>query len=277
MPSQQEKSARFRALHQRPGAFVMPNPWDIGSARLLASLGFEALATTSAGFAWTLGRPDGGVSREEALAHCRAICAAVDVPINADLENCFADAPDGVADTIRLAGATGLCGASIEDATGDPARPIYDFDLAVERVRQGVAANIGLPVPMMITARAENFLHGRRDLADTIARLQAFEAAGADVLYAPGLATLEEFKAVISALKRPFNALVGGHNADLTTAQIAEAGARRISIGGALARAALGAMMQAAREIKDQGDYTYAKSAMPAGEINKTFREWGST
>lgn len=277
MATQNEKTARFRALHERPGVFVMPNPWDVGSARLLASLGFEALATTSAGFAWTLGKPDGGVTREEALAHCRAICAAVDVPVNADLENCFDDSPEGVAQTIRFAGATGLSGASIEDSTGDPGKPIYDFGHAVERVRAGVSANSASAVPMLITARAENFLHGRRDLADTIRRLQAYEAAGADVLYAPGLATLEEFRAVIAAVQRPFNALVGGHNADLTTAQLAEVGAKRISIGGAFARAALGAMMQAAREIKDQGVYTYAKSAMPAGEINKTFKEWGST
>lgn len=272
-----ERIARFRALHERPGAFVMPNPWDAGSARLLVSLGFEALATTSAGFAWTLGRPDGGVTRDEALAHCRAMCAAVDVPVNADLENCFADEPAGVAQTITLAGATGLCGASIEDSSGDPAKPIYDLDLAVERVRAGVAANRALGLPMLITARAENFLHGRRDLFDTIKRLQAYEAAGADVLYAPGLASLDEFRAVIGAVGKPFNALVGGHNADLTTAQLVEAGAKRISVGGAFARAALGAMTMAAREIRDYGTYTYAKAAMPAAEINKTFKNWGSS
>jgi len=272
-----ERLRRFRALHGRPGAFVMPNPWDIGSARLLAHAGFEALATTSAGFAWSRGRPDGGITRKEALAHCREIAAATDLPVNADLENCFAHEPEGVAETIRLAGATGICGASIEDATGDPTAPIYDFDLAVERVRQGVAANRALPSPMLITARAENFLHGRRDMADTIRRLQAYEAAGADVLYAPGLATLEELRTVIGALQRPFNALVGGWNVDLTVSDLAGVGAKRISVGGALARTAIGALMRAAAEIRGEGRFTYAKAATPSGEINGILKAWGTT
>ena len=182
--------AKFRALHERAGTFIIPNPWDIGSARLLADIGYEALATTSAGYAWSRGKPDGGISRDEMLAHCAEIVAATPLPVNADLENCYAHDPAGVAETIRLAGATGLAGASIEDSTGDAAKPIYDFDLAVERVRAGIAANRALATPMLICARAENFLNGRKDLADTIKRLQAFEAAGADVLYAPGLATI---------------------------------------------------------------------------------------
>jgi 2-methylisocitrate lyase-like PEP mutase family enzyme len=274
MPLSADTAAAFRALHERTGAFVIPNPWDVGSARLLAGLGFEALATTSAGFAWTRGQPDGGVSREEALAHCREIAAATPLPVNADLEKCFADDPAGVAATIRLAGETGIAGASIEDASGDETNPIYDFDLAVERVRAGVAANRALAVPMLITARAENLLHGRKDLADTIRRLQAFEAVGADVLYAPGLATVEEIRAVTSAVKKPVNVLVGGWNPDLTVEEIAAAGGKRISVGGALARAALGAFLGAAREIRDKGAFTYARSAAPAAELNGAFARW---
>jgi 2-methylisocitrate lyase-like PEP mutase family enzyme len=196
------------------------------------------------------------------------------LPVNADLENCFADDPAGVAETIRLAGETGLAGASIEDASGEEAKPIYDFDLAVERVRAGVAANRTLPVPMLITARAENFLNGRKDLADTIRRLQAFEAAGADVLYAPGLATIDDIKAVTSAVTKPVNVLVGGWNPDLTVAQIAAAGGKRISVGGALARTALGAFLGAVREIKEKGAFTYAKAAAPAAELNQAFARW---
>ena len=207
MPSQAEKANRFRALHERPGTFIIPNPWDVGSARLLEHAGFEALATTSAGVAFNLGRPDGHVTRDEKLAHCRAVCEATDLPVNADLEKCFADDPAGVAETIRLAAATGLAGGSVEDSTGDPANPIFAFDLAVERVRAAVAAARAQSFPFMLTARAENLLHGRRDMADTIKRLQAFEAAGADVLYAPGLSTLDEVRAVVSAVKKPVNVL----------------------------------------------------------------------
>lgn len=269
--------ARFRALHERPGAFVIPNPWDIGSARMLADIGYEALATTSAGFAWSRGKADGGVSRDEMLAHCAEIVAATPLPVNADLENCFAHEPAGVAETIRLAGATGLAGASIEDATGDAAKPLYDFDLAVERVRAGVAANRALPVPMLITARAENFLNGRKDLADTIKRLQAFEAAGADVLYAPGLATLADIRAVTSAVKRPVNVLMGSWNPDLTLAELEAAGAKRISVGGGLARAAYGEFLRAARAIKDSGVFTYVKNAPSTPEINKGLARWNAT
>lgn len=274
MPTHAETVASFRALHERTGTFVIPNPWDIGSARILASFGFEALATTSAGHAWSLGKTDGGVTREEALAHCRDIVRATHLPVNADLEKCFADDPAGVAETIGLAGATGLAGASIEDASGDPARPIFDFDHAVARVKAGVEANRALPVPMLITARAENHINGRKDLADTVRRLQAFEAAGADVLYAPGLATIDDIRAVTSAVRRPVNVLISSFNADLTFEQVAAAGAKRISVGGALARAALGGLLSAVREIKDKGAFTYAKSAATTHELNDAMSRW---
>jgi 2-methylisocitrate lyase-like PEP mutase family enzyme len=266
--------ARFRALHERPGTFVIPNPWDIGSARLLADAGFEALATTSAGYAWTRGKPDGGISRDEMLAHCAEIVKATSLPVNADLENCYAHDPAGVAETIRLAGATGLAGASIEDSTGDEAKPIYDFDVAVERVRAGVAANKVAKTPMLICARAENFLNGRKDLADTIRRLQAFEAAGADVLYAPGLSNLDDIRAVVAAVKRPVNVLMGSWNPDLTLAELAATGAKRISVGGGLARSAYAALMRAAADIKEKGAFTYVKGLPPSPQINQAFSKW---
>ncbi len=266
--------ARFRALHERQKAFVIPNPWDIGSARLLADIGFEALATTSAGYAWSVGKPDGAVSRDQMLEHCAQLAGATPLPVNADLENCYAHDPDGVAQTIRLAAATGVAGASIEDASGDPAKPIYDFDHAVERVRAGVEANRAQPTPMLLCARAENFLNGRKDLADTIRRLQAFEAAGADVLYAPGLATLDDIRAVVAAVNRPVNVLMSSFNPGLTLAELEAAGARRISVGGALARAAYGELLRAAQDIRDNGSFTYVKSAPPSGKLNGTFASW---
>ncbi len=271
MPTPVERVATFRALHARPGAFVIPNPWDIGSARLLASLGFEALATTSAGHAWSRGRADGSIGRDEVLAHCREIAAATDLPVNADLEKCFADAPEGVAETIRLAAATGLAGASIEDATGDKAAPIYDFALAVDRVRAGVDANQAVRVPMLITARAEGLLHGQMDLSEIIRRLQAFEAAGADVLYAPGLANLADIRAVTSSVGKPVNVVMGRWNPNLTLAELADAGVKRVSVGGALARAALGGFLRAAREIKGQGTFTYDATSASSAELNGTF------
>jgi len=266
--------SRFRALHERPGVFVIPNPWDVGSARLLADAGFEALATTSAGFAWSIGRPDGGVGRDEMIEHCARIVASTPLPVNADLENCYDHAPAGVAETITMAAAVGLAGASIEDASGDPTKPIYDFDHAVERVRAGVTANKALPVPMLITARAENLLHGRKDLADTIRRLQAFEAVGADVLYAPGLATVEEIRTVTSAVRRPVNVLMSSFNPKLTTSDIESAGGKRISVGGALARAAYGEMLRAAGAIRERGDFTYVEAAPPSARINEGFARW---
>jgi 2-methylisocitrate lyase-like PEP mutase family enzyme len=265
--SQSEKAEKFRALHGGPGAFVIPNPWDVGTARILAALGFRALATTSAGFAFTLGRRDGEglVSRDEMLAHCRTIVAASDLPVSADLENCFGDAPETVAETIRLAAAAGLVGGSVEDATGDAGKPIYDHGLAVERVAAAVEAARAQPFPFTLTARAENFLHGRRDLDDTIRRLQAFAAAGADVLYAPGLPSLEAVRAVcVAVAPKPVNALTGGASLAALEAQ----GVRRVSVGGSLARTALGAFLRAAREMKDSGTFGFGKDAVPHAEIN---------
>jgi 2-methylisocitrate lyase-like PEP mutase family enzyme len=274
MPSQAEKAKRFRELHERPGTFIIPNPWDVGSARLLTHVGFEALATTSAGFAFTLGRPDGHVSRDEKLAHCRDICEATDLPVNADLEKCFADDPAGVAETIRLAAATGLAGGSVEDSTGDPAKPIFHFDLAVERVRAAVAAARAQPFPFLLTARAENLLHGRKDMADTIKRLQAFEAAGADVLYAPGLSTLDEVRAVVSAVKKPINVLMIGAGKEFTQASLAAAGVKRISVGGGLSRIAYGAVLTAAQEMKEKGTFGFTFGGVSNKELNTIFGKW---
>ncbi|RPH82359.1 MAG: isocitrate lyase/phosphoenolpyruvate mutase family protein, partial [Candidatus Rokuibacteriota bacterium] len=226
MRTQAEKAAVFRALHERPGAFIIPNPWDAGTARLLASLGFEALATTSLGLANTLGRPDGAgaVSRGEVLENCRVIAAATDLPVNADLENGYADEPRAAAEMIRLAAEAGVVGGSIEDATGDPHRPIYGFDLAVERVQAAVETARALPVRFVLTARAENLLHGRLDLDDTIRRLQAFEKAGADVLYAPGVRDLATIRTVASSVGKPLNVVMSAADPALTAAQLAEAG-----------------------------------------------------
>jgi 2-methylisocitrate lyase-like PEP mutase family enzyme len=274
MPTQSEKATAFRALHQRQGAFVIPNPWDAGTARLLAHLGFEALATTSAGFAFSRGRPDGGVTRDETLDHAATIVAAAELPVSADLEGGYGDAPKAVAETIRLAAAAGLVGGSIEDATGRKDDPIYPIDLAVERVRAAVEMARGLPFPFTLTARSENFLWGRPDLADTITRLQAFQEVGADVLYAPGLRTCEEIATLVKAVDRPVNVLAGIPGA-LGVAALAELGAKRISVGGSLARAALGAFMKAGREMRDSGTFTFVDGALPGREINAIFAGWG--
>lgn len=266
MLTQAEKANAFRALHERAGAFVIPNPWDVGSARLLAGLGFEALATTSSGFAHALGRVDGMVTLQEKIDHCQALCAATELPLSADLENGFADEPGRVAETILLVAGTGVAGGSIEDYSGDPSRPIYDFDLAVERVHAAVEAARSLDFPFTLTARAENLLRGRHDLDDTIRRLQAFERAGADVLYAPALTTLDEVRAVTGAVTRPVNVLAPPL-AGVTVAQLAEAGARRISIGGALARAAIAALLRAATEIRDQGSFAWTSDLAPNEDI----------
>jgi 2-methylisocitrate lyase-like PEP mutase family enzyme len=265
--SQAGKANAFRALHEGPGAFVIPNPYDAGTARILAGLGFQALATTSAGCAFGLGRRDGAITRDEALAHARAIVEATPLPVSADLENGFGDAPKTVAETVRLAAGTGLAGCSIEDATGDPARPIYEFAQAVERVAAAVEAARSLPFPFTLTARAENFLHGRPDLDDTISRLQAFEAAGADVLYAPGPRELEPIRMICSALERPVNVLGGLGPTPLTVEQLAAAGVRRISVGSALARIALGAFLDAAREMKARGSFSFTSRAASFKEI----------
>jgi 2-methylisocitrate lyase-like PEP mutase family enzyme len=253
-----DTAQRFLDLHHGDAPLLLPNPWDVGSARLLVSLGFQALATTSSGHAATLGRLDGSVSRDEALAHAADIVGATDVPVSADLEHGFADDPAGVSDTVRRAAGTGLAGCSIEDSTGRSGDPIYDLDLAAERVAAAVeAAHDGAGI--VLTARAENHLHGRADLADTIARLQAYEAAGADVLYAPGLFAIDDIRAVVGAVGRPVNvlALPGGP----TVADLAEAGVARISVGGAFAYAAIGAVVEAGRELLDVGTYGFWERA----------------
>lgn len=270
MTTYADKCARFATLHREPGTFVIPNPWDAGTARLLTGLGFEALATTSAGLAFMLGGPDGSgvVTRERALANARDIAEATHLPVNGDLENLYAHDPAEAAVTIRLAAEAGLAGCSIEDFSGDNAAPIYDFDVAVARVKAAVEAARALSHPFTLTARAENLIRGRNDLGDTIRRLQAYEAVGADVLYAPGLADLAMVKQVIGAVKRPVNVLVSTGNAALTVADLTAAGAKRISVGGALARAALGEFIRSAREIHDQGTFSYGRRAASFGEID---------
>jgi 2-methylisocitrate lyase-like PEP mutase family enzyme len=252
-------AARFLALHQGDQPLLMPNPWDAGSAKLLASLGFDALATTSSGFAGTLGRLDGSVTRQEALAHASSIVAAVDVPVSADLENGFVDAPDDVAETVRLAIDAGLAGCSIEDFTTRRDDPIYDASLAAERVRAAAEAAHGRDRQLVLTARAENYIRGRRDLADTIARLQAFQEAGADVLYAPGVNTLEEIRQLVASVDRPVNVLA--QPTAPPVADLAAAGVRRISVGGAFAYTALGAVVAAATELREQGTYGFWATA----------------
>lgn len=279
--TQAEKAQRFRALHRLPatpgapiaaappGAFLIANPWDAGSARILAGLGLEALATTSSGFAMSLGRLDGSVTRDEALAHARVIVGATDLPVAADLENCFGDDPATVAETIRLAAATGLVGGSVEDFTGDERNPIYDFSLAVERVAAAVEASRTLPIPFTLTARAENFLHGRADLDDTIRRLQAFAEAGADVLFAPGLPNLDAIRKVCASVApRPVNVLAGMKGLSFSFAELAAAGVRRISLGGSLARYAYGSFLAAAREAIATGTFAYVDRALPRNDLD---------
>ncbi|MGY3494676.1 isocitrate lyase/PEP mutase family protein [Bradyrhizobium sp. USDA 4502] len=269
MRTQADKAARFRELHQRPGAFIIPNPWDAGTAKLLASMGFEALATTSLGLANTLGRST--VSLDEIIENCRVIAEATDLPVNADLEKCGADMPKLAAEAIRFAAEAGTVGGSIEDSTGDPQRPIYDFTLAVERVQAAVEAARALPFPFTLTARAENFLHGRKDLDDTIKRLQAFEAAGADVLYSPGLYDLATIKAVVSSVNKPFNLVMGYADPTLTVEQLSAAGVKRISVGGAMQRHALAAFLRCAREMKDNGAFSFVRDMAPVKEVRAAF------
>jgi 2-methylisocitrate lyase-like PEP mutase family enzyme len=264
-----EKAKAFRALHERPGAFIIPNPWDAGSARILAAMGFEALATTSLGFANTLGSAT--VSLTEIVDNCRAIAEATDLPVNADLENCGADEPKAAAQAIRLAAEAGCVGGSIEDSTGDRNKPIYDFNLALERVQAAVEVARSLPFPFTLTARAENFLHGRPDLDDTIKRLQAFEAAGADVLYSPGLYDLATIKTVVSALKKPFNLVMGFADPTLTVPQLSAAGVKRISVGGAMQRYALANFLKCAREMKDHGAFTYVREMAAMKDVREAF------
>ena len=270
MTTQADQAQRFLALHRAGEPLLMPNPWDLGSARLLASLGFEALATTSSGFAATLGRNDGGVGRDEAMVHAAVIVAATDLPVSADLENGFADAPSGVAETMRLSIEVGLAGASVEDFTGRADDPIYDIGLAAERIAAAAEAAHAGPGRLVLTARAENYLHGRPDLADTIARLQAFQAAGADVLYAPGLRSRDDISRVIREVDRPVNVLA--LEGVPPVAELAQAGVSRISVGGAFAFAALGAVVRAATELREQGTYGFrAGSAAGAAAARRAF------
>ena len=263
MPRPSAKAERFRALHQ--SAFVIANAWDAGSARILAGLGFQALATSSGAHAGTLGRRDGQVTREEALAHARAIVEATDLPVSADFENCFADEPGAAAETIRLAAGVGLAGCSIEDAVGGK---VYDFDLAVERV--AAAARIK---SIVLTARAENFLRGKPDLDDTIRRLQAYEKAGADVLMAPGLPDLEAVRKVCAALSKPFNFMAGIKGKSFSVAELEAAGVRRISLATSLWRVAMTGLVGAAREVKEKGTFTYLERSLSTPDISKFMRE----
>lgn len=260
MRTQVEKCAIFRALHERSNAFIIPNPWDLGSLRIFENAGFEAVATTSAGFAFTEGKRDGEVGREAMLAHAASLAAATDLPVSADLENGFADEPDGVAGTVRLAAAAGLAGCSIEDLPRGRSGAQYPLEHARERVRAAAQAARSLPFPFTITARAENYLAGNSDLADTIARLRAFEDAGADVLYAPGLRTKEEIAAVVRALRRPVNVLMGLPGVCLTLDELTALGVKRISVGSTVAHAAYGAAYAAAREMRHPGNFSFAET-----------------
>jgi 2-methylisocitrate lyase-like PEP mutase family enzyme len=272
MRSAEDKAIAFRALHRRDGAFVIPNPWDVGSARILAHLGFEALATTSAGYAFSIGQRDNSVGRDRMLAHVREIVAATDLPVSADLENGFGDDPGTVAETVRLAAEAGLAGCSIEDSTSDRGRaPVYELAAATDRVRAAADAVRSWPRAFTLTARAENFIVGRPDLKDTIARLQAYQEAGADVLFAPGLSTKEDIATVVKAVDRPVNVLAGPPAAKWTVAELSRIGVKRISTGSGLARAALGAFIRAARDIREHGTFGFAESAAGFGDISAMF------
>jgi 2-methylisocitrate lyase-like PEP mutase family enzyme len=266
--TQSDKAVRFRALHEGPGAFIIPNPWDAGSARILAALGFQALATSSGASAGVLGRRDGAVRRDEALAHARAIVEATDLPVSADLEKGFGDAPAVAAETIRLAAGVGLVGGSIEDATGDRGRPLYDIEQAAERVAAAVQAARALPFPFTLTARTENFLRGNPSLDDTIKRLQAFERAGADVLMAPGLPDLAAVRAVCAAVSRPVNFMAGIKGKSFTVAELQAAGVRRISLATSLYRLAMTGLVEAAREVKDSGTFGYLDRSLGTPDLN---------
>ena len=270
-----ERRADFRALHHA-GCFAIPNPWDIGSARWLEGMGFKALATTSSGYAWTLGRPDGALSRAAVLAHLRDIAAATDLPVNADFESGFAADPQGVAESVRMAIATGVAGVSIEDSTGDPAHPLFDLDVAVARLRAARAAIDEAGGEVLLVGRAENFFAGRPDLDDAIARLKAYSEAGADCLYAPGIRTREQVAAVVAAVApKPVNLLVGS-TSELTMKDIEALGVRRVSVGGAMARAAWGGFIRAARGIAEEGRFDGFAEAAPGSELNAFFKGGGA-
>ena len=273
MLTQAEKGRRFRTLHERQATFIIPNPWDRGTARILAHLGFEALATTSMGYAFSIGLRDCTVGREKVMAHIEDIASSVDLPLSADLENGFGDAPEDAAETIRRAGAAGAVGGSIEDSTGRPGHPIYDIAQAVDRIRAAAEAARNLGFAFTLTGRAENYLWGRPDLKDTIARLQAYQEAGANVLYAPGLATRDDIAALVSSVDRPVNVVMGLRDVELSLADLAALGVRRISVGSSLCRTALGAFIRAGQEMRDQGTFTFAKDAANSREITAIFSE----
>ena len=270
MKTQHEKAARFAELHAGPKCFLIPNPWDAGSARVLEAIGFEALASSSAGFAFTRAKPDMGVTREEKMEHLRQMCAAVSIPVSADLQNGFGHRPEDAAETIRQTALAGAVGGSIEDSTGNVDDPIYDIGLARERVQAAVEAAKSAGFKFQLVARAENFLWGRRDLADTIKRLQAYQEAGADVLFAPGLQTLEDIQAVTRSVDRPVNII--GAGLPFTLAQLQEAGVRRVSVGGGLSRLALGAIEKAGKEMLDEGSFGWAKGIPSTKHFNDLFR-----
>jgi 2-methylisocitrate lyase-like PEP mutase family enzyme len=270
--TQIEKGQAFRALHQRDRAFIIPNPWDIGSARILSHLGFEALATTSGGYAFSMGQPDYAVGREAMIAHVSVLASATDLPLSADLENGFGDAPEAAAETIRLAAAAGAVGGSIEDATGRAEDPIYELALAAERVRAAAEVAHAQSFAFTLTARAENHLHGRSDLKDTIKRLQAYQEAGADVLYAPGVTSKDEIATLVRSVDRPVNVLMGIAGVPLNLADLSAMGVKRVSVGSALARAALGSLVRSAREMRKHGTFAFADEAPVGRDIVAMFQ-----
>lgn len=273
MRTQAEKGEAFKALHERQGAFIIPNPWDVGSARLLALLGFEALATTSAGHAFSLGKLDNSLNRDETIEHGSSIAAATDLPASADLGNGFGDEPETAAETIRLAAQAGLAGGSIEDFTQRPDDPVYPIKMAAERVRAAAEAAHSFPFPFVLTARAENYLLRRPDLKDTIRRLQAYQEAGADVLYAPGLTSKDDIAAVVSSVDRPVNVIMGLEGVQLSLSELAALGVKRVSVGSALSRAALGALLRGAREMREHGTFTFSADAVSYGDVSAMLAE----
>lgn len=269
--TQAEKGKRFRELHHRDHAFIIPNPWDIGTAKLLQSLGFEALATTSAGYAFSVGKPDGAIDREEMITHAADLVGATDLPVSADLENLYVDEPSRVAQTIRMAAEAGLAGCSIEDVPLGRGKEPYELEFAAERVRAAAEAAHALPFTFTLTARSENFIVGRPDLRDTIARLQAFQEAGADVLFAPGLKTKEDIATVVGSVDRPLNVIMGLQGVQLSVTELSEIGVKRISVGSALSRAALGAFLKGAHEMLEHGTFNFAEDVPKYTDLNAIF------
>ena len=274
MLTQAEKGRSFRALHQRDRAFIIPNPWDLGTARLLEHLGFEALATTSAGYAFSVGQRDGTIARDQTVAHVASMVSATDLPVSADLENGFGDAPESVAETIKLGAEAGLVGGSIEDVSGRADCAVYGLEHAVDRIRAAAQVVRDLPFHFTLTARAENYLVGRPDLKDTIRRLQAYQEAGADVLYAPGLSSKADIAAVVSSVDRPVNVVMGLQGVPLSLAELSAIGVRRVSVGSALSRAAHGAVLRAAQEMLERGTFAFAEEAVSYRDICALFTAW---